>query len=95
MEKIAEPPYVDAIIRLQSVVKVPDRLKQSLSTEEGIDRDAVLAAAAVIKDRLSRIESRMQSIGTSYTLDKCAENTRGFEGDEVRIIAIVVCYARL
>jgi len=65
---------VDAIKRLQSVIKVPDRLKQALSTEEGIDRDAVRTAAQAIKARLSGIESRVQSLCQSYLIDKCGEN---------------------
>ncbi len=64
----------DAIKRLQSVIKVPDRLKQALSTEAGIDRDAVRTAARAIKARLSGIESQVQSLCQSYLIDKCGEN---------------------
>ncbi len=64
---------IDAIQRLQSVIKRPDRLKEALSTDRGLDREAVKIAALALKSRLAAVDAQVQSLGQAYSLDKCGD----------------------
>ena len=53
---------IDAISRLRTIIAIPDRLKQVLTTEGMIDRDALDVATQDLDHRLRDLDSRVNSL---------------------------------
>ena len=54
---------IEAISRLRVIMKIPDRLKQVLTTEGMIDRNALASATTNLESRLKRLEGHVTSLG--------------------------------
>ena len=65
---------VDAIEQLQAIVRIPDRLKQALSGEEPIDRDALRTIAETIKGHLDAIDAEVATLAVIFSVAKCGPN---------------------
>lgn len=59
---------LDAIDRVQTIIRVPDKLKQVLCTEGVIDRNALRGAASTIERELSQIDQAVNQINEHFSL---------------------------
>ena len=59
---------IEAIDRLRAIIKIPDRLKQVLTTEGMIDRGALDVATQNLENRLKDLEGRVSSLGQRLAL---------------------------
>jgi very-short-patch-repair endonuclease len=64
---------LDAIDRVQTIIRVPDKLKQVLCTEGMIDRSALRSAASTIERELSQIDQSVNQINEHFSLYRLTE----------------------
>ena len=69
---------IEAIDRLRALIKIPDRLKQVLTTEGMIDRGALDVATQNLENRLKDLEGRVNSLSHRLTVGGVETGKAGY-----------------
>jgi very-short-patch-repair endonuclease len=69
---------LSAIDKLKGIIRIPERLKNALTTEGAIDREEIRIASQRLAETLAEVEGKAKQIQTHYSLSRVGDRARPY-----------------